>query len=202
MRNTAVIALKLAENIPAAEADYFGADKGALACVRQGIRMKAAVGDFDSVSEEEKERIRLGADEMIRLNPDKNDSDSEAAVTYCLRKGYKKIILCGAFGGRIDHTYVNLRLAAKYPGIVEAADDQNRVTACGEGEWVFEADYPYLSLFAPQRAVVSLEGMKYPLRNREITSDDLYTLSNEVTGSRGKIIVHSGLVMVMQCRDK
>lgn len=201
MHDTAVIALKLTDEVPVLEADYIGADKGALFLAGQGIRMRFAVGDFDSVEEKDLAMIREYADEVIRLNPVKNDSDSESAVRHCLACGYRKIIVCGPFGGRIDHAYVNLRLASLFPGTVELRDSRNRVICCGEGKWEFGSSYRYISFFADPEAEVTLKGMKYPLQHTLLTADDIYTLSNEITGDIGEIIVHRGRIIVMQCRD-
>ena len=201
MRDTALIALKLTDYLPDTEGDYIGADKGALYLAKRKIRMVFAVGDFDSVTADEMILIRQYADEVIQLSPQKDDSDSESAVRHCLERGYKKIILCGCFGGRIDHTYVNLCLAEKYPGTVVLQDRRNKVVCCEEGSRIFGKDYSYISFFARTEAVVSLRGMKYPLEERKITADDIYTLSNEIEGETGEIIVHSGKIIVMQCRD-
>ena len=51
------------------EADYIGIDRGALQCVRQNIKMVMALGDFDSVSEEEFALIQNSCpvEDVIRL---------------------------------------------------------------------------------------------------------------------------------------
>lgn len=105
------IVLKLAEQVPMMDCDYIGADKGALILSKQKINMIAAIGDFDSVEKQDLLLIQKYSDEMICLNPIKNDSDSEAALKYALKKGYDEISMYGAFGGRMDHSYYNIRLA-------------------------------------------------------------------------------------------
>ena len=198
----AVIALKLADYLPDIQADYIGADKGALYLAEKGIRMKLAIGDFDSVKEEDISMIRRYADELIRLNPVKDDSDSEAAILEALRRGYDEIWLAGATGGRMDHSFVNLRLALKYPGKVWLCDDQNLIYTLCAGRYVIpKKDYPYISFFTEEEAVITLEGFRYPLKDRTLTPKDLYTVSNEITDDTGIVSVEKGTVMVMQCRD-
>ena len=203
MQSCAVIVLSFAEYIPETDADYFGADRGSLLLAEKGIRMKAAVGDFDSVNEDDMKKIAAFAEETVRLNPVKDDSDSEAAVRFVMGRGYDRIVLAGALGGRADHSIVNLRLAMRWPGILELIDAQNRITACSEGVHVFEkGQYDYISFFAQSEAEISLSGMKYPLRERTITSEDLYTLSNEILEEQGILQVHRGTVLAIQSRDK
>jgi len=197
----AMIVLKMAKSIPLFDGDYIGADKGAFICAQKGIMMEMAIGDFDSVSPEETEIIQKWCRHFIRLNPVKDDSDSESAVNHAFSAGYKKVYLVGALGGRMDHAYVNVQLVKKNPGRVVLLDGQNRLEAFLAGEYEFDCTYPYISFFS-QNAVITLEGFRYPLAKRRITSEDIYTLSNEVTEEKGKLTVHEGVVLVIQCRDK
>lgn len=200
--STALIALKLAKSVPRVKADYIGADKGALVLATAGIRMKLAVGDFDSVQKEDLELIRSMSDETIILNPVKDDSDSESAIRHVKAMGYEHIILCGALGGRADHSIVNLRLVYENPGTVSLMDEQNLICAFGEGRHVIaKGGYRYISFFTLDEAAVSLEKMKYPLHERRITNRDLYTVSNEIPGEEGILTVHHGKVLVIQSND-
>lgn len=203
MSDTVIAALKLAEALPAYDADLAGADAGALFLAKKKLRMKLAIGDFDSVCSEDLKQIREYADEMIILNPIKNDSDSEAVIACLLERGYRRIILTGGTGGRIDHEYVNLKLTERYPGIVYLEDEKNRIWTAAEGIHHIRKDhFSYISFFTASEACISLQNFYYPLEKRTITSDDLYTLSNEITGEEGILHVHSGSVIVMQCSDR
>lgn len=198
----AVIALKLADFLPDVEADYIGADKGALFLAQQGIHMKLAIGDFDSVTESDIQKIQNYTDELIRLNPVKDDSDSEAAILAASERGYDEIWLAGATGGRMDHSLVNIRLAYKYPEKVWLCDDQNLIyTLCPGRHEISKGSFPYISFFTEEGAEVTLEGFRYPLKDRKLTGQDLYTVSNEINEEEGTVIVRKGIVLVMQCRD-
>ena len=197
-----MIILTLADRVPAFAGDYIGADRGALVLARSGVRMKLALGDFDSVTEEEFALIEQWSDEVIRLHPIKDDSDSEAAVNEAMRRGYRQIVLWNPFGGRADHAVVNLRLAEKNPGTVILRDEQNEVQALGPGVYEFAPEYAYFSLFALADSKISLTGMKYPLEHRKITPADLYGLSNEISGAKGTLTIHSGCMLVIRSEDK
>ena len=202
MRDICLIALNLTGSLPDVDADLIGADKGALILARMGRHMKLAVGDFDSVSEEELDQIRCYADETVILNPIKDDSDSEHAIKTAIERGYKHVILCGALGGRADHTLVNMRLVYKYPGIVSIMDENNVVFACREGNHVLKKDgMSYVSFFTLEEAVITLEGLYYRLTDRELTPLDLYTVSNEWTGDEAVLHVQKGTVLVIESRD-
>lgn len=198
----AVIALKLCDGLPDIEADYIGADAGALWLAERGIRMRLAIGDFDSVHPEDMELIRRHAEEVIVLNPIKDDSDSESALRHALAMGYEKVWLACRMGGRMDHTWVNFRLAMMFPGQAVLYDSANRIMAYKEGRYVIGKDgYAFFSVFADERACISLEGMKYPLHRAVIGRNDIYTVSNEIEKEEGILTVHEGTVLVMQCSD-
>jgi thiamine pyrophosphokinase len=197
------VVLGLADHLPPIrEADYIGADRGALFLFEQGIHMTAAIGDFDSVTEAQRQMIAGDCDEMIVLRKDKDNSDSEAAVDEAVRRGYQTIFLIGALGGRLDHAYVNLCLTMKYPGRVILIDDQNRCQCLKEGVYPIRREgYRYVSLFAQSECEISLKGFLYPLDHRLLAKTDLYGLSNELTEEAGEITVHRGTVLVIQAKD-
>ena len=198
-----VVVLKLADHLPDFEdVDYIGADKGALFLARKKIRMAFAIGDFDSVSDNERGWIELYSDEVIALNTVKNNSDSEAAVDEAIRRGYRMIYIVGATGGRLDHEIVNIRLCWKYPDRVVLFDDKNFTRALGEGAHrINKNGYRYLSIFAENECELSVNGFKYELDHRVITEKDLYGLSNEIVGETGEIYVHRGNVLTVQTND-
>ncbi len=198
----AICVLTLADVLPAVEGDYIGVDRGALILARQGIHMKCAIGDFDSVEPSDLSLIQSDTDEFIQLNPIKDDSDSEAAITYALQKGYDEIWFVGATGGRMDHAFVNLKIAEKYPGCVKLFDQQNLIYCLPVGTYTIQKNqYPYISFFTTTKATISLQGFKYPLHERTITYQDCYTLSNEILKQTGTLTITKGIVLVMQCKD-
>lgn len=198
----AVIALKMAEDLPDVQADYIGADKGALTLIRKGVTPVLSVGDFDSVSEEERKLIVSHSREVIRLQPIKDDSDSEHAVKEAVRRGYERIWLCGALGGRADHALVNLRLCASFPDQLYLYDRQNFIRSVQKGTYDFvQQPHTYYSFFTFDHAVITLEGFFYPLTRQVLTPMDTYTVSNEINKKTARLIVEEGTVLIMKCRD-
>ncbi|MBR2677471.1 MAG: thiamine diphosphokinase [Solobacterium sp.] len=198
-----VIFLKLADSVPEIkDVDYIGADKGALFLAKKKLPMAFSIGDFDSVSENDRSWIELYSDEVIELNPVKDHSDSEAAVDEAVRRGYRMIYIVGATGGRLDHEIVNIRLCYKYPDRVVLMNERNCAVALGEGSHRIQKNgYQYISLFAGNECEISLNGFKYQLDHRVLNEKDLYGLSNELTGETGEIYVHRGSVLVVQTND-
>ena len=198
-----IVCLTLTDQLPDSPCDLIGVDRGALFLAKNGRRMKLSVGDFDSVEEKDLSLIREYSDEMIRLNPVKDDSESESAIRLLIRRGYQKITLMGGLGGRADHEIVNLKLAEEFAGRIWMKNDQNLITVLNEGTYEIDpAGYRYISFFAVIPSVITLEQMKYPLNERMLYPGDLYALSNEITGEKGIVRIGSGKVLMIQSDDR
>ncbi len=187
---------------PEEPADLIGVDRGALTLADEGIRMTLAVGDFDSVQAADVSRIEADAEEVIRLNPIKDDSDSEHAVRTALARGYERLYVTGALGGRIDHELVNLRLAYLFPGRVILVSGHNRIQALGEGSYELrQENHGFVSFFAVSPAVLSLKGFVWDLDHRTIRFEDLYGLSNRIEQEKGMVTVHEGTILMIRSED-
>jgi thiamine pyrophosphokinase len=198
-----IACLTLTDRIPDDPCDLIGVDRGALVLAENGRRMKLSVGDFDSVDEKDLSLIAEYSDEMIRLNPVKDDSDSESAIRLLISRGYDRITLLGGLGGRLDHELVNLKLAEEFAGRIWLKNEQNLITVLNEGNYEIDpAGYRYISFFAVMPSVITLEQMKYPLNERILYPGDLYALSNEITGNKGIVRISSGKVLMIQSDDR
>lgn len=78
MLKTVVLACKLTDDIPNFDCDYIGVDKGALVLSNKGIMMERAAGDFDSIGWKDLKLIDKHCYKLIKLNPVKDLSDSQA----------------------------------------------------------------------------------------------------------------------------
>lgn len=177
-----------------------GIDSGALTVIRRKLPLHIALGDFDSVSALNRQQIKDYARQMVVLNPIKDASDSEAAVTYLQQHGYHNLVLHGGLHRRFDHAFVNLQLVAKYGITID--DYYNLIYQRLTGEHIIpKLHYKYLSLFTLSKAVLSIEHVKYPLTKVTIDEHTSYTLSNEILDDYGKLTVFEGSVIVIQSRD-
>lgn len=95
------------------------------------------IGDFDSASSEALDYFGGQSDiSWIRLNPVKDDTDTESAIRKAIALGAEKITLLGATGTRIDHLLGNIELL----GIglqnhipIQIVDERNRIRMIGAG---------------------------------------------------------------------
>lgn len=169
-----------------------------------------AVGDFDSLSEEGEAYMESLKDlEIVRLKPEKDDSDTQSAVNYMIREGAKEILIFGATGTRLDHVLANLGLLSmgKEQGVqIVLADQWNYITLVESGTVLKKEEQfgKYVSFFSVGGDVagLSLKGFKYPLNRYHLTvADSGLTVSNEITEETAEITYDSGQLLMIMSRD-
>ena len=179
------------------------ADSGIRNAERMGVTVDFAVGDFDSFPEQE---IPKGT-EIITVPAEKDFTDTQLAVDVALSKGAEEIIIVGGLGGRLDHTLSTLGILEKlYDGNVRVllTDGNNRVRYIrSTSELIPRGHYRYFSVLAadPKVKGVTIEGGKYPLKNKTLTRTNQFAVSNEIEKNCALISVKKGGIFIIESRD-
>ena len=169
-----------------------------------------AVGDFDSLSPEGEAYMEsLAGLEIVRLRPEKDDSDTQSAVNHIIEKGARDILIMGATGTRLDHVLANLGLLSmgKDKGVhISLVDQWNYITLVDSGTVLKrEAQFgKYVSFFTAGGDVegLTLRGFKYPLDRYHLTvSDSGLTVSNEIAEDTAEVTYDSGQLLMIMSRD-
>ena len=142
--------------------------------------------------------------------PEKDATDTELAIELALQEGCKRILLCGATGGRVDHMLANIDVL-KYildcgaEGIL--LDEQNRITLHQSSFSVRKADCygTYFSLIPYSDVVegVTLQGVKYALSDAILQKGKQSGLcvSNEIVEETAHVQLKKGIVLALESRD-
>ena len=181
------------------------ADGGFALALRENIIPNAVIGDFDSLG-------KVPGDfpescKVIQAAPEKNETDTFLCLSYGMQAGFHSFMVAGGMGGRIDHTLANLQLlayAANHGLDMWMADANNRVTAMCPGEKRIKRILGWkLSVLAHEKACkgVTLENVKYPLRNAVLTNEFPLGISNEFAGPEAIITLEDGLLLLFVTRD-
>lgn len=192
--------------IPVSEEDLLIAVDGGLDyCGLLGLDPDLAVGDYDSVSEKQLAKLDQwelqSPGRVMRLRPEKDDTDTLAAIRLALERGYSSFLIYGATGGRLEHTIANIQclLFLKHHGAGGYLMDGLGMIFVMENEEVrFQASMEgYLSLFAlgEEASGVDIRGMKYELNNARIANDFPIGISNEFIGREASVCVQSGQLL-------
>lgn len=205
------------------------ADRGLEFFLDYLILPDVVIGDFDSLSEDGKKFLEMQNEdipyggmlewklqkgegkvvEVVRLRPEKDDSDTQSAMNYAIQNGAKEIVILGVTGNRVDHLMANfglLILAQKQDTEVALADRYNYMKLIPSGTILKKAEQfgKYVSFFPLGGDVtgLTLEGFKYPLDKYHLTTADSgLTVSNEISEEYAKVTYESGTLLMIMSRD-
>lgn len=198
------------DNLPDYREDFdtlIAVDGGLSHCGRLSLEPDVIVGDFDSLEETLLEAVceieKRCPEKVLRLKPEKDDTDMLVALKWGLARGCSVFEIYGGMGGRLDHTLANIQclLYLKNQG-AEGYLMGNKdciLTLTGESKCFQPSMEGYLSLFSLEKeSIVSIANMKYPLSSYAVTNDYPIGISNEfLPGKSGCVTVHAGAVAVL-----
>lgn len=178
-------------------ADYIGVDAGSLHILHAHLPIRFAVGDFDSMSDEELDRIQSVT--VVYKHPvEKDETDSELALRLCQEMGYDSIVLWGGLSGRLDHTLSNIQLILYRNPNVVLMDEFQRVQLFKAGTYTLEHVYAHISFFAMEPSIMTTKGLYYPVEHAKVECRDMYMVSNSFVQKTAELIVHSGSVLCIE----
>ncbi|HMA59275.1 MAG TPA: thiamine diphosphokinase [Halanaerobiales bacterium] len=161
------------------------------------------IGDFDSI-DRDSAMLKDFNGEIYEFPSDKDKTDGELSIDYCVKNGLNKISFIGATGGRIDQQFGNLLLLeyalnsdidAKIiePGLEVGLIDNKRIIDNKKGNT--------LSLFSitDQVLIKKLKGCKYELDNYWLERASSRGLSNIINANKAVIEVDLGKLLYFVC---
>lgn len=178
--------------------DFVIAVDGALPHVlKQKINVDLVIGDLDSL----KDKAALKGLEYIKLNREKDETDTFVAVKYAYEKTNNEVFLIGGIkGDRIEHFIANTMLLDKYPKLT-IIDNNTQIYLLEEGKHLVSKE-SYISFFGFNEATLSLEGFKYSLSRYKLKSFDPLCISNEIIKTYGEVNVHAGRVLIIKTKKQ
>jgi thiamine pyrophosphokinase len=184
-----------------------GADKGALFLIEHGITPHVSVGDFDSVTLEQKEQVEAASKRMLSCDPVLKDlTDTELALEIAMDEQAEHVLMLGVTGTRMDHTLANVQIlvrAMQHHISCAIMDAHNYIVLTGSTLEIEPMDYTYTSLLPLTAEVtgIHLDGFMYPLHNATLKMGQSRGVSNQLTATKGTISIESGLLLVIQSKD-
>ncbi len=175
------------------------ADRGYCFAKEANIKPDLIIGDFDSCSD------KIPNDgEVIRLFPEKDDSDTAHCVEVALNRKFDDIVILGAVGGRTDHTLANLSILlyiANRGANGVLLSESEKIVLLQKGKYSFSnLDGKTFSLFpfGCEKICVSYSGVKYMLNHQFIISEtSSLGLSNVFTSDNSEIYIHEGNALLI-----
>lgn len=181
-----------------APGDYvIAADRGYDSLMAYGVNPDLVVGDFDSLGEVPNHP------NVIQLPAEKDDTDMVFALRQGLDLGYRRFVMLGGVGGRLEHTLGNLQLLdwlASQGAQGFLAGEKTVATAVRNGTLTFPAAMSgYLSVLCNSGTArgVTLRGLKYPLECYTMTGSFPLGVSNQFLGQPASVSVEDGCLLLL-----
>ena len=181
-----------------APGDYvIAADRGYDSLMAYGVNPDLVVGDFDSLGEVPNHP------NVIQLPAEKDDTDMVFALRQGLDLGYRRFVMLGGVGGRLEHTLGNLQLLdwlASQGAQGFLAGEKTVATAVCNGTLTFPAAMSgYLSVLCNSGTArgVTLRGLKYPLERYTMTGSFPLGVSNQFLGQPASVSVEDGCLLLL-----
>ena len=181
-----------------APGDYvIAADRGYDSLMAYGVNPDLVVGDFDSLG------YTPNHPNLIRLPVEKDDTDVAYALRQGLELGYRRFILLGCVGGRLEHTLGNLQIldwltTQGAQGFL--AGEKTAATALRNGALTFPPSMSGpLSVFCNSGTArgVNLTGLRFPLEDYTLESSFPIGVSNQFLGVQATVSVEEGSLLLI-----
>ena len=173
------------------------ADKGYEYVEKSNLKADIIIGDFDSTN-------KPNLDNVIKLNPIKDDTDTKSAMKIAKQKGFKEIVIYGGLGGRESHTISNIRNAFEFKkmGIDVRLKSKEKDIFIIDGKFDYDfndQDDFYVSIFSLSDISkgLTIKGLYYELENYDMEISDSLGVSNETCGKDFSISVDDGFLLII-----
>lgn len=181
------------------------ADGGAAVCLRAGVEPGIVVGDLDSLEQATARAMEERGVVVEVFSPDKDVTDLDLAVDAARARGASRLIVTGAYAGRLDHTLAAIgslqRAADLFPVVLEPGFSAWLLHPEHRGSVVLEGSGAVVSLVALEPGTrVTCTGVKWPLRDVPVDALSSLGVSNMIVSDHATLSVESGTALVISPR--
>lgn len=182
-------------------------DKGLETIDYLKLQPQYVLGDFDSVNTKILEKYKTQNIKIIKLNPEKDLTDTHSAIDLALEIKSTEITILGAIGTRLDHTIANIHIlkqALDKNIKAKIVNEKNEIELIDK-EIIIKKDdnYKYVSIIPLTTNVtgITIEGMKYIINDYTLSIGDSLGVSNEQIDKEAKISIKTGNLVVIKSKD-
>lgn len=186
--------------------ELWAVDKGVEVCRAAGRMPDRLVGDCDSASRESWQWAVDGGAPVFQYESEKDLTDFQLALDLASElEDSKNIFVTGAFGGRFDHLWSSvvslLHRGDEYKPLGMADDREGVIFLRGEDsldlEFARRPSVVSLIPFSRECWGVSIENVRWPLRDVVLEYRDPYSISNRIGDElKAAVRITTGLVGV------
>ncbi|MBN8582030.1 MAG: thiamine diphosphokinase [Anaerolineae bacterium] len=177
------------------------ADGGTRHAIALGLTPNIVLGDLDSISDEERIKMKESGVEVIQYSADKNETDLELAINHALTLNPDEILILAALGGRMDQTLANIALLSNLQLAtfnIKLVDGVEELFFCRDQAKVEGRSGDIVSLIPWQGEVTGVftENLRWHLHHETLYPDKTRGISNEMTAEVATVSIKSGLLLI------
>jgi thiamine pyrophosphokinase len=179
-----------------------GVDGAADLLYKHNIIPDVLIGDFDTADPACVYGLKEKGSLVCRLQVEKNETDTEAAIEYAANAGAEDVVILGALGGRVDHTLSNIMMLvrADMAGIkCRIADEQCEMLVSNSTLNLSGFPGQTMSILPLTGEVcVNAQGLKYPLENLLLRWGSSRGISNIMLSEAASISISGGYALIIK----
>lgn len=184
------------------------ADGGANSLFEAGIVPDYSIGDYDSISKETYEWLKLNQVSMDKYPSKKDKTDMELCIDFAMSMS-KEIVITGGSGYRLDHTLANILLLIKFHQkkiniIVE--DDYNHIIILSGNNKLDVKEYMGYNLsilpYFDDLIDVTTNGLEYEVLNQRFPFGSSFGVSNVILKENIEINIGEGIGAIIISKDR
>lgn len=179
------------------------ADGGANTAYKMKLVPDLIIGDLDSISETTYKFYEKKC--TIKKITRQNDTDVEKALKYAISKKHKEVLLIGATGDRLDHSFCNLGIVLKFFNKLSIkVIHENTILTAVKGKYdIFTIPGEFLSLYGfDNKTKFFSKGLKYPLKNISLKFGERESTSNQSISEIVHLNVRGGVGFLVRDLNK
>lgn len=180
--------------------EIIAVDKGLEWVHHLGLIPALIIGDLDSL---DPQVLALYPDTpLIRHRSEKNETDTELAIIWCMSQGYEKIIVCNDMQGRFDHSAAIIQnlITGHQAGIDIRIETETQSCFFLKPETQIaaqEGDLLSLISYSESSHFIGSTALKYPLTDLTLHQHQSRGISNVHLADKSVIRLESGLVLAI-----
>ena len=175
------------------------ADGGSNSALKMKLVPDVIIGDLDSISSAALKEFK-SVSKIVRIKR-QNDTDVEKCLKYAITNKYDEVILVGATGNRLDHTFCNLGIVLKFfPQIKISLIAENSFLKAYTGNVELKT-FPgeTISLYGiSEKTKISSQGLQYELQNVSLPFGVRESTSNIAKKNQVRLKISNGVIFIIR----
>jgi thiamine pyrophosphokinase len=174
-------------------------DGGTNTALKMNLIPDVIIGDLDSISSEALKKFKA-VSKIIRLKR-QNDTDVEKCLKYAIKNKFDEVLLVGATGNRLDHTFCNLGIVLKFfiqIKISLIAEDSFLKAYTGSVELKTSMGETISIYGISPKTKITSNGLRYELKNTALPFGVRESTSNIAKKNLTHLKIKEGVVFVIR----